>query len=202
MIGLLRNLKTLTRDQQGATLMEFAFVAPVFCLMLMGGMDVGYGIYIRSVASGTLESAARKGSLEGATPSQIRSAIRDDIYRILPKAARNTSNVAIGTKSYTDYSRIDAPEKISVDNDNDGILDSGDCWIDEDGNNQYGTNEGLNGMGGSDDSVYYTVDITLTKLFPFYKMVNMPEQQTLTVKTLVINQPYGTQASRPQVCKP
>jgi Flp pilus assembly pilin Flp len=195
-------LSRLKRDQRGATILEFGFVAPVFCLMLMGGMDVAYSIYIRTIASGTLEHAARTGSLEGATPSQIRSAIRANIYNILPNNARTESNVVIETKSYTDYSRIDAAEKITVDNDNDGVVDSGDCWIDEDANNEYGTNEGLSGMGGSDDSVYYNVDITYNKLFPFYKMVGMPQSQTLTVKTLVINQPYGTQASRPQVCQP
>jgi TadE-like protein len=202
MTAALRILKLIKQDQQGATLLEFAFVAPVFCLMLMGGMDVGYGIYVRAIGSGTLEAAARKGSLEGATPSQIRADIRTAIYKILPKSSRTTSNVVITTKSYTDYSRIDAAEKITVDVNSNGVVETGDCWIDEDGNNQYGTNEGLDGMGGADDSVYYVVDINLKKLFPFYKMANMPENQTLTVKTLVINQPYASQAVRPQVCKP
>lgn len=194
-------IRRIGGDQNGATLLEFAFVAPVFSLMLMGALDIGYGLYIRSVASGTLESAARTGSLEGTTESQLRGQIRAQIYSILPNYARNASNVAISTRNYTDYSRINSAEKITVDNDTDGTLDIGDCWLDEDENGQYGTNEGKSGLGGADDGVYYTVTITLKALFPFYNMVGMPENKTFVVKTLVINQPYGQQRVPPTVCR-
>ena len=194
-------LKRLRRDEEGATLIEFAFVAPVVVLMLIGGMDVGYSIYIRSVANGALESVARSGSLEGATESQIRFDIRKNVKTILPNFAANDSNIIVTTKNYTDYSRINAAEKIVVDNDNDGVLDIGDCWIDEDGNNQYGTNEGKNGIGGADDSVYYNVAISVPNLFPMTGMLGLPATRVINVKTLVVNQPYGQQATRPTVCR-
>lgn len=195
-------IRRMLRDQSGATLLEFAFVAPVLVLMLIGGMDVGYTIYIQSIASGTLESVSRSGSLEGATESQIRHDIRQSIFNILPNYAQADSNVTVTTKNYTDYSRINSAEKIVLDNDNDGTVDSGDCWIDEDANNLFGTNEGKNGIGGADDSVYYTVDISVRNLFPMHAMLGLPATRTITVKTLVVNQPYGSQATRPTVCKP
>lgn len=201
MIRLSKFCRSLRRDQEGATLLEFAFVAPVFMMLLIGAMDVGYAMYIRAVAAGTLEQAARSGSLEGATESQLRGEIRLSMFKILPESARNNSNVLITTKNYSDYSRIDAAEKIVTDLDSDGVLDVGDCWLDEDLNNQYGVNEGANGIGGADDGVYYTVAITMDSFFPLYQFLNRAKSRTITVKTLVINQPFAAQSTRPTVCR-
>jgi hypothetical protein len=77
----------------------------------------------------------------------------------------------------------------------------GDCWEDEDNNGEFGVNEGALGLGGADDGVYYTVELTLPRLFPLASMAGFSEEQTITVRTLVINQPYGTQATRETVCK-
>ncbi len=193
---------SLKRDQSGAALVEFAFVAPVFLLMLMGAMDVGYTMYLRAVASGALEEAARSGALQGATPSQLEADIRDSMFNILPEYAQTNDNVIISTKNYTDFSRIDAAEKIVLDNDSDGVLDTGDCWIDEDLNNQFGNNDGANGIGGADDSVYYNVTIEMESLFPLYRFINGSSLKTFDVQTLVVNQPFAAQGSRPTVCKP
>jgi TadE-like protein len=202
MIKAANTMLPIVREEEGATLLEFAFVAPVFFMMIFGALDIGYSVYIRSVAAGVLESSARAGSLEGATPSQITDGIRQKIYKIVPKSSRNAQDVLVTTKSYTDYSRIDSAEKISVDNNKDGVLDPGDCWIDEDGDGEFGTNEGLNSMGGADDSVYYSVDIKTKALFPLNAMLGLSDTRTLSVKTLVINQPFGRQSARPQICLP
>jgi Flp pilus assembly protein TadG len=189
------------RDEQGATLMEFGFVAPVMVLMLMAGFESGYTIYLKTVAAGVLESKARSASLEGATESQFDSDVRRAMLHIMPQYARAPENVTLTKRNYTDYSRIDAPEKITTDADSDGILDIGDCWLDEDMNGEFGTNEGATGLGGPDDSVFYTVTISFPRLFPMASMMGMTEDLTVTVRTLVINQPYGTQAVRPTECR-
>lgn len=204
--------KAVCQDERGAVLMEFAFVAPVMFLMIMAGFDAGYSVYLQSVASGALEARARAASLDGATESQFDSEIRTAMYRILPAYADNEDAVLLSKKNYTDYSRIDAAEKITTDHngngvldgpadwDGDGEIDTGDCWLDEDDNGEFGTNEGADGLGGADDGVYYTVTLRFPRLFPLASMMGLPEQQSVTVKTLVINQPYGTQAERAKPC--
>lgn len=202
MIARFRPLRqAVRRDERGATIVEFALVAPVMLMMIMGGLDAGYTVYLQSVASGTLEARARSASLEGATESQFDSDIRKSMRNILPAYARTDDHVALIKKNYTDYSRIDAAEKITTDADGDGILDVGDCWLDEDENGQYGTNGGGDGLGGPDDGVYYTVTLTVPRLFPLASMMGLPEDQIITARTLVINQPYGTQVVRPTVCR-
>lgn len=181
--------------------MEFGFVAPVLVLMFMAAFESGYTIYLKTVAAGTLESRARSASLEGATESQFDADIRRAMYGILPTYARNAGNIVLTKRNYTDFSRIDAPEKITTDANSDGILDIGDCWLDEDLNGQYGTNEGASGLGGPDDGVFYTVRLQLPRLFPMASMMGMSPDLTVTVNTLVINQPYGTQTIRPTECR-
>lgn len=198
---LATRLPALRRDERGATLMEFGFVAPVLVLMFMAGFESGYTIYLKTVAAGVLETQARAASLEGATESQFDGNVRTAMRRILPKYAQADENIILSKKNYTDYSRINAPEKITTDLDGDGVVDVGDCWIDEDLNGEYGTNEGANGLGGPDDSVFYTVQLQLPRLFPMASLMGMSEEVSVTVRTLVINQPYGTQTVRPTVCR-
>lgn len=201
MITLLRKIRGLARDRRGATLIEFGFVAPVLVLMFMAGFESGYTIYLKTVASGVLEAKARAASLEGATESQFDRDVRDAMYGILPRYARNPGAITLSKRNYTDYSRIDAPEKITTDADSDGILDIGDCWLDEDLNGEFGANEGASGIGGPDDSVFYTVTMELPRLFPMASMIGLSESLSVTVRTLVINQPFGAQTVRPTVCR-
>lgn len=201
----MRRLRTLSRlvrrDERGAAVMEFGFVAPVMFLMIMAGFDAGYSIYLRSVANGALEARARAASLNGATESQFDREIRAAMYAVLPAYAENDDSIILTKKNYTDYSRINAAEKITTDVNTNGVLDIGDCWLDEDGNGLFGTNEGADGLGGADDGVYYTVTLKFPRLFPLASMIGLPEEQSITVKTLVINQPYGTQQDRTTECR-
>jgi Flp pilus assembly protein TadG len=202
MIRRLRSLRrALRRDRDGIAATEFGFVAPVMMFMIMAGFDAGYSVYLQSVAAGTLEEKARQASLSGSSESQFDFRVRAAMRNILPNYAQGDENVVLSKKNYTDYSRIDAAEKITTDVDNDGVLDIGDCWLDEDGNGEFGVNEGAEGLGGADDGVYYTVTLTLPRLFPLASMIGLPEDQTITVRTLVINQPYGTQETRETVCR-
>jgi hypothetical protein len=167
----------------------------------MAGFDAGYSFYLRSVACGTLEARARAASLDGATESQFDEEIREAMYDVLPAYAEGDDSIILTKRNYTDYSRIDAAEKITSDANSNGVLDIGDCWLDEDGNGEYGTNEGADGLGGADDGVYYTVTLQFPRLFPLASMIGLPEEQSVTVKTLVINQPYGTQEDRTTECR-
>ncbi len=213
MIWRIRSLASaLRQDRRGATLVEFAYIAPVMVLMIMAGLETGYTMYLKTVAAGTLETSARAASLEGATESQFDGDIRTAMKRILPNYARTDDNIILTKKNYTDYSRIDAAEKITVDHNGNGVLDAPfdyngdgtpdqDCWIDEDLNGAYGTNEGASGLGGPDDGVFYTVTLELPRLFPMASMMGLSETLTVTARTLVINQPFGTQTVRPTLCR-
>ena len=96
---------------------------------------------------------------------------------------------------------VNQSEIITVDANNDGVLDIDDCWLDEDEDGLFGINQGRAGLGGSDDAVYYTVTMAIPRLFPMNKVLGWNDTQSVTVKTVVINQPYGAQPIPPTVCR-
>lgn len=195
-------IRHLASDLRGAALMEFALIAPAFLTLLMGGLDTGYTVYLNTIAAGTIESTARASSLAGATESQFNRDIRSAVAKILPVDVDPVTAITITQKNYKSFSRIGEPEKLTTDKNGNGLLDSGDCWLDEDGDGEFGTNNGAAGIGGPDDAVYHIVQVTVPRLFPVHELLGLPENTVVTVKTLVINQPYGAQPVRPTVCKP
>lgn len=196
------NIARMGKNEDGSTLLEFAFVMPVFVMMLLGGLDVGYSLYLRTVGSGTLESAARSASLQGATEAELDTKVREAMSELLPRDERtNPDALTIVKKSYSDYSRVDQPEILTLDDDGDGVLDIGDCWADEDENGEFGLNQGRAGLGGSDDAVFYTVNLAIPRLFPMHTLVGWSETQRVSVTTVIINQPYGAQPIPPTVCR-
>jgi TadE-like protein len=202
MMRALSLLSRIRKNQDGTTVLEFAFVAPVFVMMMLGGLDIGYSLYLRTVGAGTLEAAARSASLQGASQAVMEARIRTAMNKLLPKNQRNVPGaVTITQKSYTDYSRVNQPELLVSDVDNDGVLDIGDCWLDEDEDGVFGVNQGRTGLGGSDDAVYFAVTMAIPRLFPMNTVLGWDDTQSVTVKTVIINQPYGAQPIPPTECR-
>ena len=54
-------------NEDGASILEFALIAPVVMMMVMGTMDIGHSLFVRATLDGTVQDAARSSSLEGAT---------------------------------------------------------------------------------------------------------------------------------------
>ena len=59
--------RSLAADAQGATVVEFAIVAPVLVLILMFLFDMGYYLYARAILGGEVQAAGRASALETAT---------------------------------------------------------------------------------------------------------------------------------------
>ena len=57
-------------DERGATIVEFAIVAPVFLTLLLGIFDFGHAIYAQSVLQGAFILAKAKGD-----PSLARDSV-------------------------------------------------------------------------------------------------------------------------------
>ncbi len=58
--------RRLAADQIGATVVEFALIAPVLVMTLLGLFDMAYSTYTSSVMQGAIANAARNSAIEGA----------------------------------------------------------------------------------------------------------------------------------------
>lgn len=201
MISIRTFVARLRRNQRGAALIEFAFVAPVFIVMVMAALDLGYRVYLQSVITGTVEAVARQSAVGGMTTAQVDTEIVRNVKLILPQSARNSSSaIQITKKSYDNFSAVGNPEKITSDTVPVGSYNAGDCYEDANRNNTYDASGGSTGIGGAEDVIYYQVDVTFPRLFPMAGLLGWNTQQSSSVKTIVRNQPYGAQPTPPVRC--
>ncbi len=192
---------SLLKDDRGATMVEFAFVAPAFLLMLMAGLDLGYQQYLRAVVAGTVESVAREASVgSGMNSTQIDNAIRTSVMNVVPSQGGGPSPVTITKKSYYNFSRVGKPEKITSDTVPLGVYNATDCYEDANGNNNYDASAGSTGVGGADDIVFYQVDVAFPRIFPMAGLFGWNVNQTATVKTVIRNQPFDAQTQPREIC--
>jgi len=206
MIGLEKFIQRFRRDENGAAIVEFAFVAGPMVLLLLGGIELGYDSYVRSTMQGALNDAARTAAVEfpiidvdgDTVEEQVENMIRETVQHVAPNAT-----VKVTQKSYFDFSDIGNPEKLMTDHNSNGEFDAadGDCWEDANNNGAYDTDAGKTGNGGADDVVLYTASVSTPRLLPLDGFLpSVGPNLDLTLKTAVRNQPYSTQAAAPVIC--
>ncbi|MBV9840696.1 MAG: pilus assembly protein [Sphingomonadaceae bacterium] len=185
-------LRALRRDARGGALTEFGLLIVPLCVVLLGLFDMGYDSYAKSVMSGTLYRAARRATTGNYTTSQIDTWVTSQLTNFNRRAT-----VSITKRSYYDFTGVQKPEKIVGDTVPLGVYNVGDCFEDDNGNNQYddGTTAGNSGLGGSDDIVYYSVTMTFPRMFPLYRFLRWSSTMSVTGTTVLRNQPYASQAT-------
>lgn len=180
---------SLARDNRGATMVEFALVAPVLMLTLVGLFDLSYNIYAASMVEGAIQQAARDSTIEGNTTSQasIDARVTEIVETIVP-----TATVSFARSAYTDFSNVAQAEDFT-DTNTDGDCNDGEPFEDVNGNNLWDSDRGRNGMGGARDAVLYTVTVTYDRRLPLNNFIGVPDTVTTVARTVLRNQPFGMQ---------
>ena len=199
-------LRRFVRDEQGATIVEFAIIALPLCTLLMGGLDLGYQSYVRSTMQGALNDAARKAAVrdpsfttEGDT---VEEKVENYILNVTNKVAVN-AEIDVTMQSYFDFSDIGNPEKLMTDVNADGKYDEfdGDCFEDANENGEFDSDAGTDGRGGANDVVFYRASIAMPRLLPWHNFVpGLSDTIDMELETAVRSQPYGNQKTAPVVC--
>lgn len=178
---------SLLRDAAGVTIVEFAIVAPVFLLMLMGMLDAGQMIYGKTVLSGAVEAAARSSSLENGDTAAADALVKDRVKHVLPGVT-----IVSTRTSYYDFADIGRSEQWN-DADGDGTCDDGEAFTDENADGDWDRDIGVAGNGAANDVVMYSVQATYSPVFQIPFMPAMWNARTLNSTAIRKNQPYATQ---------
>jgi Flp pilus assembly protein TadG len=186
-------LRQLGNDREGATLVEFAFVAPVLMLIIFGLFDISHTQYTSSVLNGAMQKAGRDYSLQSAAASEaaIDARVREQIAAVMP----NNSTVTFQKQSVFDFADVNAPEDYTDLNGN-GRCDAGEPYTDTNNNGTWNANRGRTGLGGARDVMIYTTTVTYPRMFPLFSMIGLPQNVTVTASTVLRSQPYDEQAAR------
>lgn len=177
----------LLRDRRGVAATEFAILAPVLVMMLLGLMDLSYQAYARAVLEGAIQKAGRDSGIEGATTATIDAKVEAAV-----KQVANRATVTFDRRSYSTFGNI-RPERFTDTNGN-GIRDATECYDDVNANMRWDADPGREGQGGANDVTLYTVTATYPRIFPLGKLLGWSSTETVSAKTLLKNQPFATQS--------
>ncbi|MCM8730011.1 TadE/TadG family type IV pilus assembly protein [Hephaestia sp. GCM10023244] len=185
----------LHRDRRGATIVEFALVLLPLMMVIIGGFDLGYRMYISAVAQGAVRDAARLGTTGATAGTAIDAHVKSVLSSVVSPSA-----VTITKKSYLNFANVRQPERITSDRAPFGRNDGEDCFEDANGNGVWDSDGGKEGLGGSDDIVSYHVQVAYKPFFPVEKLLHWAGLETIDVFTVMRNQPFATQAGAQTVC--
>lgn len=181
----------LLRNRSGVTAIEFAFVAPVLMILIMGGLEVGHTMYVNSILVGAVQKAGRDMSLEDASTNL--TTIEGNIGTAVRQVVRLQSDPTFTIRSYHDYVNAQSPAEEFGDTDHDGLCDHGETYVDSNDNGQWDADGSVDGRGGAKDVVLFTASITYDRL-PIGRFISSNPTMTLTASTLLRNQPSNQQS--------
>lgn len=140
----------VVQDQRGATVIEFAIVAPVLLLLIFGLLELSYRFYLQAVLQGAVQKAARDSTIEGggANINAIDAKVTALMSNVSTQATFKSTRF-----TFYDFDEVGPPEPFTDTNGN-GQYDPGECFSDTNGNGYW---EGKPGQGGADDIVQYTM---------------------------------------------
>ncbi len=191
----LRPFRTLRSDHSGVAMVEFALIAPVLILTLLGLFDLSYNIYASSVLEGAIQKAGRDATLEGAA---TRSTAIDDHMREVVLNLVPTATVEFDRHFYADFDDVRRPEDFT-DGNGDGQCNNGEPFEDVNRNSLWDADRGQSGVGGARDAVLYTVTVTYPRRFPYMTIIGFSDTVVARAQTVLRNQPYGPQNMPAQV---
>lgn len=180
----------LRRDERGATVVEFAAIAPAMLMLILGLLDMSYNIYTSTLLEGAIQKAGRDATIEGA---ETRTMAIDNRMREVVGDLVSNATITIDRRAYANFADVARPEDFT-DADGDGLCGNGEPFEDANRNGTYDTDRGTAGLGGARDAVLYTVTVEYPRAFPVMGLLGFDETVTAQARTVLRNQPYGDQA--------
>ncbi|MCW1429879.1 TadE/TadG family type IV pilus assembly protein [Novosphingobium sp. JCM 18896] len=178
--------KKLLRDQDGITAVEFAIVAPVMLLLIMGAIEMGFMMFQRSHLDGVLRTAARM-AVTGDTTTNGQDGALIDAYVKKAVPLVKGGSVDITKQFYDAFTQVRKPEKKYTDTSTPPY-----CFDDVNGNQKWDTDPSRTGLGGADDIINYKVTLTYDALFPLVtNVVTKNKQVTLVSQITLRNEPFA-----------
>jgi Flp pilus assembly pilin Flp len=203
--------KRICFSQAGVSVTEFGLIAPVVMVLIMGTLDIGHELYVKTLLNGAMQEMGRNSSLEGATITSEQIAIDNKLTTIVENLIPGATLYCEGSstltppplphvcvtrryyKTFSEAASAQAEAVIEDPNDANGRCDTGETFMDANENEIWDEDGGRSGQGGARDVVIITVNVKYDRLFPTAKIVGYGNQVALVSDSVIANQPYGTQ---------
>jgi len=179
-----------TRQEDGATALEFAVVSPALFLLVIGVMEAALIMTAQLVMEAATFSASRVGKTGYLEANQTQEeTIRAEIGR-LGSLLLDTSRIEVSSTSYEDFSNVGQPEPF-IDANNNGSRDDGENYTDVNGNGEFDLDQGSAGYGAGREIVVYTMDYDWRLFTPLISsFFGSDGEVRLSARTVVKNEPF------------
>lgn len=171
-------------------MIEFAMVAPVLFLFMMGIIEISLILYAQSVMEGAAFNASRTGKTGYIADSVTREETITGMLHQRAHSLMDVSKISIDSVVYNQFDQIGQAEPFTDVNGN-GVRDMGENYTDVNGNGQYDEDMGLAGLGSASQIVVYTVN------YPWRIYTPMIDQflgddgvYVISSRAVVQNEPY------------
>lgn len=183
-------------NERGTTLVEFAFVAPVLCLLLVGAFDIAHSLYLTAVLQGVVQKTSRDSALESGASVAAGQAIDNKVTAQITELVNPSKPIEFKRRFYRTFSLAQqAQAETWTEVNGDGTCDNGESYQDNNGNGIWDADGGDANQGGAKDKTVYTVTVTYKHLLPIWKYIGGSDTAVVTAQTVLANQPYGDQGS-------
>lgn len=203
-----RSMRKIKRDKKGVTIVEFAILAPTFFLLLMGGFDLGYQIYVQALLDGSLQKVGRDYTLE---ENSNHGAINGIAYKLTeklkPAVIDNGREFLYDIENYESFEAISRGEPFT-DANNNGKRDKGECYVDTNNNNNYDAAGSTSLRTNSAASTVQKLNFAVIydRIFPLYKMLGQEQRIVIRSSTILRRQPFdeykgSSNTGTKEICK-
>ncbi len=187
-----RLLRAIAADRGGSAAVEFALVAPLLLMFMMGMSDALFNTYANSILEGAVQKAARDATLQGNNSATTNAALDARVLQLINGLAP-TATASSTRRSYPNFGSV-ATQEPFTDGNGDGDRDPGECYTDINNNGQWDIDPGVNGDGGASDAILYTMTVTYPRSFPAYALLGGNRNISITSSTILKNQPWADQS--------
>jgi Flp pilus assembly pilin Flp len=183
-----RRLRSISGREDGAAMVEFGFLAPLFIAVLCAIMEFSGIMFVQAI----LEGSAREASRYGITGSTVGGVSREDRIRAIVEQHTygiiDMDQLQMETLVYENFGDVGQPEPFTDENSN-GIWDSGEPFTDVNGNGTWDPDMGAAGLGGPDAVVVYLLSYDWPIMIPLFRPI-FGESIHLSANIAVRNEPF------------
>ncbi len=183
-----RLTSSLVRCDSGVTTLEFALIAPVFLLMVMGIIEFAMIMFTAVVLESATNETSRLGKTGYIAPGSTRQ--QEIINNVISHTTGllDPNKITVSTEVYANFNNIGQPEPCLTQKCGGGV--AGTDYVDVNGNGHWDQDMGAAGLGNAGDVVVYTVSYPWSIMTPIVSAV-IGNTLTLTARTVVRNEPYN-----------
>ncbi len=188
---LIRFLKRLRDREDGSPAAEFAFVAPIMILLVVGTIEFGMIMFVTILMESGLRDAARYGITGSEFGKMSRMERIVEIINDRTLGLVDISEADIQILVYPDFGQIGQGEDF-VDGNGNGTYDVGETFTDANGNGTWDSDIGQSGPGASGQVVLYRIEYAWNLLTPLAApLIGEGGKFTLSASIAVRNEPYN-----------